>query len=91
MELAARIKTIKEDQRVEAAPVRARQNHSSAEEPIAARIRRRASMATRSMHMAHETPQEITEQIPGAVTVPSWQGAEQDRLVRNFVDHVGHR
>lgn len=42
-ELAERIKAIKAGNNIEAAPQRARQNHSSAEEPITARIRRRTA------------------------------------------------
>ena len=42
-ELADKIKSLKAANNIEAAPQRARQKHSSAEEPITARIRRRAS------------------------------------------------
>jgi N12 class adenine-specific DNA methylase len=41
-ELAERIKTLKAAHSIEATPQRARQKHSSAEEPVTARIRRRA-------------------------------------------------
>jgi len=40
-ELADRIKALKAANTIEAAPQRARQKHSSAEEPVTARIRRR--------------------------------------------------
>ncbi|HVC96348.1 MAG TPA: hypothetical protein VND64_21870 [Pirellulales bacterium] len=40
-ELASKIKAIKSSQSIEATPQRARQKHSTAEEPITARIRRR--------------------------------------------------
>ncbi|HUY31871.1 MAG TPA: sigma-70 family RNA polymerase sigma factor [Pirellulales bacterium] len=41
-ELAGKIKAIKSAQSIEATPQRARQKHSTAEEPVTARIRRRA-------------------------------------------------
>ena len=41
-ELAEKIKTLKSANNIEATPQRARQKHSSAEEPVTARIRRRA-------------------------------------------------
>ena len=43
-ELAARIKTVKAAHKVDATPERVRQKHSSAEEPITARIRRRTEL-----------------------------------------------
>jgi hypothetical protein len=44
-ELAQRIKALKAASRIEGKPLRARQKHSSAEEPITSRIRRRAEAA----------------------------------------------
>ncbi len=41
--MAGKIKTLKSAQSIEAAPQRARQKHSTAEEPVTARIRRRAA------------------------------------------------
>ena len=43
-ELAARIKALKAANSIEATPQRVRHNHLSAEEPIAARIRRRTEV-----------------------------------------------
>ena len=44
-EIAAQVKSLKAAHNIEAAPQRARQKHSAAEEPITARIRRRAEAA----------------------------------------------
>lgn len=43
-ELAEKIKTLKAAHSIDATPQRVRQKHSTAEEPITARIRRRAEM-----------------------------------------------
>ena len=47
-ELAEKIKTLKAAHSIEATPQRARQKHSSAEEPVTARIRRRSESMTAS-------------------------------------------
>jgi len=52
-ELAGKIKTLKSAQSIEATPQRARQKHSTAEEPVTARIRRR--------HEANPTPDHAVE------------------------------
>ena len=49
-ELAERIKALKAAHSIEATPQRVRQKHSSAEEPVTARIRRRTEAAPASYH-----------------------------------------
>ena len=72
-ELADKIKELKAANNIEAAPQRARQKHSSAEEPITARIRNRAAaMASSdpnvgpvaSAFLAAETPENSSRQSP---------------------------
>ncbi len=60
-ELADKIKALKSAYNIEAAPERVRQKHSSAEEPITARIRRRAeeSAANQAIHSASGTNTQI--------------------------------
>ncbi len=57
-ELAEKIKTLKAAHTIEAAPQRVRQKHSSAEEPVTARILRRAATAAASEPLirADDTP-----------------------------------
>jgi len=56
-ELAERIKAIKAAHTVEAAPQRVRQKHSSAEEPVTARIRRRTEALSAPIMGTEETPE----------------------------------
>jgi len=58
-ELAEKIKALKAANSIEAMPQRARQKHSSAEEPITARIRRRAESMS-----ATESTEEIDPHLP---------------------------
>jgi hypothetical protein len=51
-EIAAQVKTLKAAHNIEATPQRVRQKHSAAEEPITARIRRRAEAAPSVDHAA---------------------------------------
>jgi hypothetical protein len=67
-ELAARVKAIKAAHTVDAAPERVRQKHSSAEEPITARIRRR----TEALPLADGA----SEGNPGASPPPAPQPPE---------------
>ncbi len=71
-ELAARVKAIKAAHAVDAAPERVRQKHSSAEEPITARIRRR----TEVLPVSDRTP----EPDAGALATSSFQPPESTTL-----------
>ena len=55
-ELADKIKALKAINTIEVAPQRARQKHSTAEEPITARIRRRAETTPVSAHAGEPDP-----------------------------------
>ncbi len=76
LELAGRIKMLKDGQRVEAVPQRARQHHASAEEPITARIRRLAASPSANdgtaTNRSPEPPARAEGEAPAMVT-PSGQ------------------
>ncbi len=61
-ELAGKIKSLKAANNIEATPQRARQKHSSAEEPVTARIRKRmeGSAANEAIHSGAGTEPEVT-------------------------------
>jgi N12 class adenine-specific DNA methylase len=61
-ELADQIKSLKAEHTVEATPQRVRQKHSTAEEPVTARIRRRAETVAPSDHVTE------SETVPGEDT-----------------------
>ena len=80
-ELAERIKTLKAAHSIEATPQRVRQKHSSAEEPVTARIRRRTEALPASVpaieHDAVESPtvtplppESTAQAIPEDLTPP---------------------
>jgi hypothetical protein len=63
-ELSEQIKALKAAHTIEATPQRDRQKHSSAEEPITARIRRRTDAVPASDHMAKSEPAPEAEEVP---------------------------
>jgi hypothetical protein len=83
-ELAERIKALKSACTIEATPQRVRQQHSSAEEPIAARIRRRVERFSASEPVVAPTD---PESVPDAVSAPesTAQAAEPQITFQEYV------
>jgi hypothetical protein len=83
-QLAERIKALKSAYTIDATPQRERQKHSTAEEPITARIRRRTEAFSASEPMV---PPAAPESVPQAVLPPeSTTGTTPPRIT--FQEHI---